>query len=101
METQKKYEVLDAEWTSDERYKCCIEDPNDTPTGCDCCYDTWKKELNEASLQYSQVNEEAKQINEKYKYVTLERDKFKEWMDDLTKADQLAKEVCIQFQVIG
>lgn len=101
METQKKYEVLDAEWANDERYKCCVEDPNETPTGCDCCYDTWKKELKQASLQYSQVSEEAKQISEKYKYITTERDKFKEWMDDLTKADQLAKEVCIQFQVLG
>lgn len=100
METLKKYEVLDADWRDDKRYECCVDDPNDNPTCCDCCYDTWKVELKQANLQFSQVNEEAKQISEKYKYITLERDKFKEWMDDLTKADQMAKEVCIQFQVI-
>jgi hypothetical protein len=100
METKNEYAVLDSNWRSKTEYKCCIEDPNETAS-CDCCYNTWQKELKDANLQLSQVMEEARQIGEKYKYITLERDKFKEWLDDLIKANQLTKEVCSQFQVIS
>ena len=100
METKNEYVVLDDKWVEDKRYKCCVEDPNEPPS-CDCCYNTWEKELKESNLEFSQVTEEAKQISEKYKYITLERDKFKEWLDDLIKANQLANDVCGQFQVIS
>jgi len=101
MDKPKKYEVLDTDWKNDKRYKCCVDDPNDNPACCDCCYDTWNVELKQTNLLFAQVNEEAKQIGEKYKYITLERDKFKGWLDDLIMVDQLSRELCIQFQVIG
>jgi hypothetical protein len=100
MNQTKEYVELDNGWKTDKKYKCCADDPSDT-TSCDCCYETWQKELKEANLQFAQVTEEAKQISEKFKYISLERDKFKEWLDYLVKANQLAQEVCSQFQVIA
>ncbi len=95
------YYRLGTDWKKDPGYKCCLEDPNETPPGCDCCYDTWVKELKEVSLEYKQVSEQAAQINEKYKFIVEERDKFKVWVADLDKANDLARAVCDQFQVIG
>jgi hypothetical protein len=101
METTYEYTALGDSWVEDKKYKCCVEDPNDPPPSCDCCYNSWEKELKEANLRYSQISEGARQISEKYKYITTERDKFKDWLDDLIKTHQLATEVCGQFQVIS
>jgi hypothetical protein len=95
------YYNLGNEWKDNPAYKCCMEDPGEIPPGCDCCYDTWVKELKEVSLEYKQVSEQAAQINEKYKFIVEERDKFKVWVSDLEKANDLARAVCDQFQVIG
>lgn len=95
------YDRLGTDWKDDPAYKCCTEDTNEIPPGCDCCYDTWVKELKDVSLEYKQVSEQAAQINEKYKFIVEERDKFKSWLSDLDKANDLARIVCDQFQVIG
>src|SRR5687767_11538350 len=100
MEQKYPYYRLGTDWKEDPGYKCCKEDPNETPPGCDCCYDTWVKELKEVSFEYKQVNEQSIQVNEKYKFLVEERDKFKAWLNDLDKANDLARAVCDQFQVI-
>jgi hypothetical protein len=100
MET-KEYNRLGTEWKDDDGYRCCRPDPNDPQPCCDCCYDTWTNELKEVNLEYSQVSEQAKQLAEKYKLITEQRDKLKTWLDDLEKADQLVIAVCDQFQVMS
>src|ERR1700730_5171187 len=100
MQTAEDYQVLGTDWQTDKKIDCCTKDGSETPPCCDCCYDTWTLELKNVSKEYNKVNEQANQINDQYKYIVIRRDKFKMWYDDLTKANDLAKTVCDQFEVI-
>ena len=96
-----KYKELGTDWQNDPDIACCQEDPGNTPSGCDCCYDNWVKELKSVKREFNRVNEQANQFNEQYKFTAAQRDKLKSWLDDLIKADQLARAVCDQFNIIG
>jgi hypothetical protein len=98
MLTKHIYQPLDAAW--DEKIKVCCDNPGtETPPGGDCCYDGWTKELKEVNKKYQEAEEEAKQKNAEFAYVSERRDQFKKWYDELTKADDLQKDICNQLEV--
>jgi hypothetical protein len=96
----KQYAPLGNGWETDPAIKCCIKDPNDTPPGCDCCYNGWTDELTKVKKEYNKVSEQSTQLTSHYKFTADERDKLKVWVDDLNKTDQLAKALCDQFKVM-
>lgn len=95
------YTELGTGWQTDPAIDCCTKDPGDPGGGCDCCYNSWTDELKNVTQDYNQVSEQASQLTEHYKFITTERDKVKVWLDDLIKADQLAKALCLQFQIMA
>ncbi|MET0637500.1 MAG: hypothetical protein ABWZ25_15820 [Chitinophagaceae bacterium] len=97
---KEKYVELGTDWQTDDAIECCTKDPGQTPTGCDCCYDSWVEELKKVKQDFGQVNEDAIQLNEQYKQVTAERDKLKSWLDDLDKADDLSRTLCNQVNIM-
>ena len=98
--TDTEYTDLGTAWQTDPAIECCTKDPNDPGGGCDCCSNSWTDELQKVTHDYNQVNEQSVQYTEHYKFITAERDKIKIWLDDLVKADQLAKALCSQFEVM-
>jgi hypothetical protein len=99
METNE-YVDLGTGWQTDPAIECCSTDPNDPGGGCDCCYNSWTDELKKVTQDYNQINEQSVQLTEHYKFIAAERDKIKVWLDDLVKADQIAKALCSQFEVM-
>lgn len=101
MLTQHHYITLPADW--DERasiLKCCKQKDNDVPTGADCCYDQWVEELKQVNQRYKRAEEQSKQKATELAYVTERRDSFKKWFDELTKLDELQKDLCHQLAII-
>jgi hypothetical protein len=81
-------------------FKCCKKDTTDEPC-TDCCYDTWKDELKEVLQQYSQVNEKAEQAKKKLTFAKDKSQRFKNWLDELNKAEDLARKICFQLEIIA
>ncbi|MBC7903306.1 MAG: hypothetical protein H7Y27_07780 [Gemmatimonadaceae bacterium] len=94
-----KYVELGTDWQTDSAIECCTKDPADTPQSCDCCYDGWVIELKKVKLDYTRAKEKANQLSDHYRFVSTQRDKLKAWLDDLVKADQLARAVCDQLEI--
>jgi hypothetical protein len=94
------YKELGTDWQNDTAIECCTKPPTDGGGGCDCCYNSWTDELKKITQDYNQVNEQAAQLTGHYNFITTERDKIKAWLDDLIKADQLAKALCSQFNIM-
>jgi hypothetical protein len=98
MLTKHIYEPLNADW--DKKIKECCDKPDPgLPPGSDCCYDDWILELKTVSKKYKEAEEEAKQKAAEFSYVSERRDQFKKWYDELTKADDLQKDICNQLEV--
>ena len=99
MLTVHTYQKLSGDW--DVKIKeCCDKENPDDPRGCDCCYDDWLDELKKVKAKYGEAEEKAKQLNEELSLVTDRRDKLKKWYDELTKADELARKICDQLEVL-
>jgi hypothetical protein len=96
-----KYVELGTDWQTDTDIACCTTDPSDNPSGCNCCYDTWKAELKEVTREYNKLSEQSTQLTQQQTFVAGERDKLKVWRDDLEKTNLLAKILCDQFKVIS
>lgn len=94
-----EYKPLE-DWKNDKIEDCCkSEDPTDVPGG-DCCYDTWKDELKEVTIEVDQVKEDAKLCKEQLEVIVQRRDKLKIWVDELTEADELSAKICDQLELL-
>ena len=80
--------------------KCCIHDNPDDPTGCDCCYDGWKNDLNTKQKEFGTLMESAAQAQATLLFYKGRRDGLKKWLDDLTQLDEYALEIRDQFELI-
>ena len=93
-----------AEWES--RVKECCEkktpgNSEDPPTGTgDCCYDGWMAEYNEVTAQLNAADKEVTAITNHLNYMKTQRDFWKTWYDELTKADDFARKICNQLEII-
>jgi hypothetical protein len=86
--------------------ECCEKKkpgkPEDTPaTGTgDCCYDGWMDEYNEVTGKLNTADKEVTAITNHLNYVKTQRDFWGTWYDELTKADDSARKVCNQLEII-
>jgi len=100
MLTKHEYVPIDPKWDQDTILECCQKDPADE--GCtDCCYDNWQKELKKVTPAYYQAVEYSGQLQNKVNFVTVRRDRYKSWLDELVKAEELSAEVCYQLKLIA
>jgi len=99
MITEHVYELLEQETWEDKIKECCQTENPDDPKGCDCCYDTWLEELKGVKTRYSEAEEQAKLLAAELAFVSDRRNKLKSWYDELTKADELARQLCDQIEV--
>lgn len=99
MITEHVYETLDREVWEKKIEECCDKENQDDPKGCDCCYDTWINELKEVKTKYSEAEEQARQVAAELAFVSDRRNKLKNWYDELTKANDLSRQLCDQIEV--
>ena len=102
MITEHDYRNLDQSQWEPKIKDCCDKGGgSDTPPdGCDCCYDTWQSELKQVNAKFSHTDEEARQASNQLGYITARRDKLKTWYDELTKANDLSRQICHQLEIM-
>ncbi len=99
MITEHKCDKIKETPWKDKIRECCDKEDPDDPKGCDCCYDTWTEELKEVKTRFSEADEEAKYVTMELAYIAERRDRLKNWYDELTKADDLSREICDQVEI--
>jgi len=99
----KNCEIVD--W--DPKVKECCErkkpggKPEDPPTGTgDCCFDGWMEEYNEVTAQLNAADKEVTAITNHLNYMKTQRDFWKTWYDELTRADDAARKICHQLEIL-
>ncbi|MBX2924693.1 MAG: hypothetical protein KF746_21000 [Chitinophagaceae bacterium] len=88
------------DWQKEWVKQCCLPPEEENPGGCDCCYDEWTREYKQTVLDLNLKLEEAEQGNIRYKFLSERREMLKSWYEDLAKADELARVICGQFEVL-
>jgi hypothetical protein len=106
MLTKHKYEHADKlEKIKDKEsdlFKCCRKDtPPEDPTCIDCCYDTWQDELKEINQKHAKATERAAQAKKKLDFANDKKTRFKTWLDELDKAENIARKICHQLEIIA
>ncbi|MBC7947038.1 MAG: hypothetical protein H7Y42_04100 [Chitinophagaceae bacterium] len=108
MLTKHCYKNIPEKWnehTDDETRRriidCCgVPDPND-PTGGDCCYRDWNLELKNVNQDYKAAIEEAELRKRQLVFITDRRDRYNTWVIELNKAEEKARYICQQLDVIA
>ena len=101
MLTKHKYSPIDPNWDKDTILDCCKKENPGDPTCTDCCYDTWQSELKIVNQTYSQAQETADQLQNKWNFIYSRRNTYKSWVDELDKAENLARDICFQLELIA
>lgn len=102
MLTQHNYQTLEPEIAKGSKiFDCCRKDPPEDPKCTDCCYDQWRDELKEVSTRYSQELEKASQLQKQLGIVTDRRNRFRKWVDELNDAEEMARAICYQLDVLA
>ena len=101
MLTKHNYQATEEDLTKGKIFDCCNKDvPGDS--NCeDCCYDTWRTELKKVNQQYSEAVENSLQIKNSLTFIADRRDKFKTWLDELLKAEDISRKICNQLEIIA
>lgn len=101
MLTKHNYQKTETDLQEGKIFDCCRKDvPGDS--GCeDCCYDSWKDELKRVNQSYSETVEKCQQIKNSLSFIIDRRNKFKTWLDELLKAEDLVKKICNQLEIIA
>ena len=101
MLTKHNYQKSDTSFKEGKIFDCCRKEvPGDS--NCeDCCYDTWRDELKKVNQSYSESAEKYLQLKNSLTFITERRDKFKNWVDELLKAEDLARKICNQLEIIA
>jgi len=93
--------INDPEDTNNKVYDCCRgEDPND-PKCTDCCYDKWTDKLKIVIADYNREEENAIQAKKKFDFASEKSQRYRTWLDELDKAEELARLICHQLDVIA
>jgi hypothetical protein len=82
-------------------FKCCTTKPSDDPTCTDCCYDKWQDELKEVIQNFKREEEKAIQAKKKFEFASEKSQRYKTWLDELNKAEELARQICYQLDIIA
>jgi hypothetical protein len=89
-------------WDEDALCKCCDQSkptPPDPP-GSDCCYNTWQAELKGVTWEYNKVTRELAHVQKYLDLITTRTTRLKTWFDELYTANELAKKICHQLEII-
>lgn len=100
MLTHHNYTDILQDWDKDTILECCQTNNPGQPC-TDCCYDTWENELNKVNPAYNAIVEETTQLQNQLDFITNRRDRYKTWIDELTKAELLARDICYQLNLIA
>jgi len=100
MLTDHNYNPINNDWDKDVLDCCKNENPGDS-TCTDCCYDTWQNELKIVTQTYSQAQETANQLQSKWNLISDRRNTYKTWVDELDKAEEYARDICFQLELIA
>jgi len=100
MLTQSDYKPIDPDWDKETILECCKTNDPDKPCN-DCCYDSWQAELNKVNPSYNAIVEKTALLQSKFDLITGRRDRYKTWIDELDKAETLAREICYQLKLIA
>ena len=101
MLTIHNYQKLLKDWDKNKILDCCKTDTDNDPCGGDCCYDTWSDEAKQISKKLNEQKEEVDQLQKHLEFFTIRRDKFKTWKEELKTANNLAKDICRQLELIA
>jgi hypothetical protein len=82
-------------------FDCCGGGGPDDSKCTDCCYDNWKDELKKVNQSYSETIEQVDQMKKTLTFVTERRDKFRKWLDELLKAEDMARNICHTLEIIA
>ena len=91
---------ISTDWDKDVLDCCKNENPGDS-TCSDCCYDSWQSELKIVTQTYSQAQETANQLQSKWNLISDRRNTYKTWVDELDKAEDYARDICFQLELIA
>lgn len=97
---QPNYTGIAPDWDKDTILDCCKQNNPDQPC-TDCCYDNWQTELNKVNPAYNAIVELTTQLQNKFDFITSRRDRYKTWVDELNKAELLARDICYQLKLIA
>ena len=101
MLTKHNYVEIATNWDQETILECCGSSNNPDPCCSDCCFDSWQDELNKVNPAYNFAVEYATQLQNKVDFITSRRDKYKIWVDELDKAETLARDICHQLKLIA
>jgi hypothetical protein len=82
-------------------FKCCRKDIPEDPTCTDCCYDTWQDEYKEVIQKYTKADERYTQAKKRLDFAIDKKARFKTWLDELDKAEDIARKICHQLEIIA
>jgi hypothetical protein len=92
-----KYKPIDN--IQQEIFDCCHPDNDDnTPTG-ECCYDTWKADLDQVTADWKIAKNCASHKQKEYDYTYAWYQRIKIWCDDWTTTDENADALCRQLEL--
>jgi hypothetical protein len=100
MLTQSDYRPIDQDWDKETILECCKTNDPDQPCN-DCCYNSWQDELNKVNPSYNAIVEKTALLQSKLDFIMSRRDRYKAWIDELDKAELLAREICHQLKLIA
>ena len=60
-----------------------------------------RHELNKVNPAYNAIVELTTQLQNKFDFITSRRDRYKTWVDELNKAELLARDICSQLKLIA
>jgi hypothetical protein len=82
-------------------FDCCGGGTPDDSGCTDCCYDNWKDELKKVNQSYSETLEQVEQMKKSLTFITERRNKFRTWLDELLKAEDMARNICHQLEIMA
>lgn len=100
MSTTYNYDALATGWDS-KIANCCNTTPSADGSCTDCCYDTWQDQLKDVTQRSAAVTEKTAQLQNKITFITDRRSRYKTWLDELDKAETLARNICHQLEIIA
>lgn len=101
MLTTHNYTDVDTAKWDEKGLDCCKTTNPDNPTCVDCCYDSWQTELRIVTQKYSKAAEQATQYQNKLTFVTVRRNTYRKWLDEINSTQDMATAICNQLQLLA
>jgi FtsZ-binding cell division protein ZapB len=80
-------------------FDCCEKNPGDIPPSGDCCYDTWKKDLDQVTADWRIASTIAAHKQKHYDNTYAWYQKIKAWCDSWIATDEKADALCRQLEL--